>query len=93
MAERIAKVEARASSNTHRINTLEKVNTLINEQNKNMAVVLEQLKQISTTQTDHTKRITALEHRPGNLWDKLILAIVGAVGAAIGGGIIALILK
>lgn len=44
-------------------------------------------------QETYESRISALEKRPGNLWDKLIGGIIGALSGAVAAALLSLILK
>ena len=60
-------------------------------------LVLAELKQIAKTQSealsDQGRRITNLEHRPGNMWDKAISAIIAAVVGGVAAAFVALVIK
>lgn len=93
IAERLVKVEGRASSNTHRLNGLESLAAAINKQGENLASMVTELKHTNENLTGLATRVGHLEKRPGALWDKLVGGIVGALASGVVVALLALILK
>lgn len=81
-AERLAEVEQRAKSNTHRIESVEKSQEALNQIATSVAVMAEQQKNISTKVDTIDAKVDAIESKPGKRWeglvDKLIAVLAGA---------------
>lgn len=102
LAVKLAEVDARSKSNTHRLNDMEeKVDTL---QRLTTAVELmaseqkhqsETMTEIKTDVTALGKKVDAIEKKPGKRWDgmveKIIYGIVGSLVTALGAGLIYLL--
>lgn len=102
LAVKLAEVDARSKSNTHRLNDMEeKVDTL---QRLTTAVELmaseqkhqsETMTEIKTDVTALGKKVDAIEKKPGKRWDgmveKIIYGIVGSFVTALGAGLIYLL--
>lgn len=98
MAVKLAEVDARSKSNTHRLNDVEeKVDTL---QRLTTAVEVMATEQRHQTETMGEikndvnalgKKVDAIEKKPGKRWDgmvdKLLYGLMGAVATALAGGL------
>ena len=91
--ERLVKVEARAQSNTHRIDKLEKMADAIHEQNEILAKMVVQLENNNNQIGELSKRVGVIENRPGALWDKLVGGVVGAIATGLVVALLAVIIK
>ena len=90
MAVKLAEVDARSKSNTHRLNDMdEKVDTLQRLTTAVELMAAEQKHQTDTMteiKTDVTalgQKVDAIEKRPGRRWDSLVEKAVWAVCAAV----------
>lgn len=81
-AERLAEVEQRSKSNTHRIESVEKSQEALNQIATSVAVMAEQQKNISQKVDTIDAKVDAIEAKPGKRWeglvDKLIAVLAGA---------------
>ncbi len=102
MAVRLAEVDARSKSNTHRLDELgDKVDILTRLTTAVEVMAAEQKHQSETMaeiKTDVTalgQKVDAIEKKPGKRWDgmveKIFWGIVGVLAAAIGSGVIYLL--
>ena len=83
--ERLCSAEERGKSNTHRLDRLEALAEELHAQGQSLAVMCSQLETQGETLTTLTRRVSDLEQKPGERWDKVIGAIIGAVvGVVIG---------
>lgn len=89
----IVEANTRAKNNSQRLDRLEDIADAIHKQGEALAIMATELKHNNEAITAMTGRVGELEKRPGTLWDKLIMAIVGAIGGGIGGAVIALVLR
>ncbi len=83
--ERIAKVEERAKSNSHRIDQLESLTAEIHQQNIAITQLCGELKRTNDNAektaavvADHDNRLDAIEGKPLVLWDKIKIAAASA---------------
>lgn len=102
MAVKLAEVDARSKSNTHRLNEMdEKVDTL-NRLTIAVEVMATEQKHQTETMTEIKtdvaalgQKVDAIEKKPGKRWDgmvdKFIYGIVGALATALAGGLIYLL--
>lgn len=102
MAVKLAETEARSKSNTHRLDHLEEATTAINRLATSIEVMAteqkHQTKAITEVKDDVSTlsgKVDAIEQKPAKRWDglveKVIYGAVGALVAAISGGIIYMI--
>ena len=102
MAVKLAEVDARSKSNTHRLDEMdEKVDTLNRLATAVEVMATEQRHQTETMaeiKTDVTAlgtKVDAIEKKPGRRWDglveKIIYGIVGSIVTALGAGLIYLL--
>lgn len=102
MAVKLAEVDARSKSNTHRLNEIdEKVDTLNRLTTAVEVMAAEQKHQTETMTEIKTdvaalgQKVDAIEKKPGKRWDgmvdKFIYGIVGALATALAGGLIYLL--
>jgi hypothetical protein len=82
-----------AKSAHHRIDTLEAEIRDIRGLTAAMAAVNEKVDNLKSDVDEIKADVKGITSRPGRWWDRLIAAIIGAVGAGIATAILALILK
>lgn len=98
VAVRMAEVDARCKSNTHRLNEMEeKVDTLHRLTAAVEVMAAEQkhqgetMAEIKTDVTALGQKVDAIEKKPAKRWDgmvdKLLYGMVGALAAALAGGL------
>ena len=91
--ERVASIEARCKSNTHRLDQLEKSNEALTE----MAA---SIKLLAYQQGESNKKIDAIDHKvsaleaePGKRWKSLIGYVIAAICSAGVGALITYLLR
>ena len=91
--ERVASIEARCKSNTHRLDQLEKSNEALTE----MAA---SIKLLAYQQGESNKKIDAIDHKvsaleaePGTRWKSLIGYVIAAICSAGVGALITYLLR
>lgn len=92
-AERLAKVEQRASSNTHRLDDLEEQTKLMHEMNKNMALIAKDTKDTREEVKGLKDDVEEIKSKPNKLLDSLTDKSLGYIITAILAAVMALILK
>ena len=93
LTKMIVEVAERSKSNTHRLDRLEDLADAIHTQGEAIATMAAELKHNNAAITALAGRVGALEKRPGTLWDKLVMAIVGAIGGGLAGAVMGLVLR
>ena len=102
MAVRLVEVDARAKSNTHRLDELEdrldalnKLATAMEVMAKKMEYQAETIKRIEDDVNSVGTKVDAIEKKPGKRWDgmveKLFYGALGVLAAALGAGLIHLL--
>lgn len=83
LAVQVADIDARAKSNTKRIDKLERDNDALNSMATSIAVMAERQEIMSKQVDTIDKKVTCLEQLPAKRWngivDKIILALVSLV--------------
>ena len=94
--ERLSRVEARASSNSHRIEKLESISEAIYGQSENIAKLPVELKRTNDTMArnddkvrDHERRIADMERVPLHLMEKIRVAVISGGATAVVSAVIA----
>ncbi|MGX8701507.1 hypothetical protein [Caproiciproducens sp.] len=82
-----------AKSAHHRIDGVEREIKDIRSLTAAVATVNTKVDGLDSDVKEIKSDVKAITSRPGKWWDKLIAAIIGAIGAAVAGTIIAAILK
>ena len=82
-----------AKSAHHRIDTLEAEVKDIRGLTAAMAAVNEKVDNLKSDVDEIKADVKGITSRPGRWWDKLIAAIIGAIGAGVAAAILAVILK
>ena len=80
---KLAQVDERAKSNTHRLEKLEEEHATLCELASTMRVMAEKQNQMADTVDKLDGKVEALESKPGKRWDaivdKIIMLVVGAI--------------
>lgn len=87
MAVKLAEVDARSKSNTHRLDEMDEVEVMATEQRHQTETMAE----IKTDVTALGTKVDAIEKKPGKRWDgmvdKFLYGLVGALATALAGGL------
>ncbi len=86
---RLAEVESRSKSNSHRIAKLEESTDAIHSLATSMAVMAEKQTEVADTVEKLDGKVTALEEKPAKRWDALIEKVILTIAAAVVGFILA----
>lgn len=81
--ERIAKLEERAKSNTHRIEQVEKGLMELRELTTTVATMATELKHTNEKCDEIRDEVKKLSEKPGKRWETVIDILIGAVVAAV----------
>ena len=97
--ERLSKLEAKVSSNTHRIDKLESISEAIYGQSENIAKLTVELKRTNDNMVrnddkmrDHERRIAQIERAPLSMMEKLKVALLSGAATAVASAAIALLI-
>lgn len=102
LAVRLAEVDARSRSNTHRLDTQEKMSQVLNKLATSVEVMAAELKrqgddmdEIKRDLTNIGGKVHTMEIKPGKRWegivDKLIWGIIGVLAGAAGSALLQLL--
>ena len=80
---RLASVEERSKSNTHRIDKLEESTEAISSLATSMQIMAERQETVIDTVEKLDSKVTVLETKPAKRWDAIVDKIIWAVLAAI----------
>ena len=86
---RLAAVEQRAKSNTHRLDKLEESTQILNRLATSMEVMAQRQEQVADTVDKLDCKVTALEYKPAKRWEALADKALWSVCAAVIGFILA----
>lgn len=86
---RLAAVEQRAKSNTHRLDKLEESTQILNRLATSMEVMAQRQEQVADTVDKLDCKVTALENKPAKRWEALADKALWSVCAAVIGFILA----
>lgn len=90
--ERLASVEQRAKSNSHRLDRIEEDNIAIHQIATSVEVLAKEMEFMRKSQEDFSDRLTAIEKKPVARMDQIVTAVIVAiVGICVGylfGGVI-----
>ena len=86
---RLTEVEARAASNSHRLDKVEESNEVIRSLATSMEVMAERQTHIVETVDQLDAKVTAIEEKPAKRWDSLVDKIIWFVASAIIGFVLA----
>lgn len=92
---RLAAVEQRAKSNTHRINELEPVVKEIHKMSETMVEMTVEMKHVNENVGEIKGKVESIEREPAKNWSDakkaFFNALLGALGTAVAGGVIYLL--
>lgn len=83
-----ARIEAEEKRQNVRLDKLENVMDVIQEQTISIKTMTVSIENIVQELKKHTDRLEALEAEPGNKWRRLTDGIIGAIAGLIGSGVI-----
>lgn len=83
-----ARIEAEEKRQNTRLDKLENVMDVIQEQTISIKTMTVSIDNIVQELKKHTERLEALEAEPGNKWRRLTDGIIGAIAGLIGSGVI-----
>lgn len=86
--EFVARIEAEEKRQNVRLDKLENVMDVIQEQTISIKTMTVSIENIVQELKKHTERLEALEAEPGNKWRRLTDGIIGAIAGLIGSGVI-----
>jgi len=86
---KLAEVEQRSKSNTHRIDKLEQSTAALNELTTAVKVMVTKQDYIADKVDSLDAKVTEIECKPGRRWDALVEKLIWAVVAAIVGFLLA----
>lgn len=86
---RLAAVEQRAKSNTHRLDKLEESTQILNRLATSMEVMAQRQEQVADTVDKLDCKVTALENKPAKRWEALADKALWSFCAAVIGFILA----
>ena len=86
---RLAAVEQRAKSNSHRLDKLEESTQILNRLATSMEVMAQRQEQVADTVDKLDSKVTALENKPAKRCEGLVDKALWAVGAAVIGFVLA----
>ena len=90
--EYVKRMEDEHNRINHRLVNLEKIVEQMQQMNANISELATNLKHILEEQREQGRRLDEIENEPKNIWDSVKKGVFGAIGAAIGGAIIAVLL-
>lgn len=90
--EYVKRMEDEHKRMNHRLINLEKIVNQIQEMNTNISELATNMKYILEEQREQGKRLDKIEDEPKTALDSVKKGVFSAIGAAIGGGIIAALL-
>ena len=91
LAVRLAEVDQRGKSNTHRIDDLEKRADTLQELTTSVKLLAANMERMASEQMKQGDRLTALEKLPGDRWNSMTRTILTTVVSALAGGLIAVL--
>ena len=80
---RLAKVEERAKSNTHRLDKLEETTAVIHRIASSVERLADKQETVAESVEKLDGKVTALEQKPGKRWDSIVEKAIWAVVAAV----------
>ena len=80
---RLTEVEERSKTNLHRIDKLEESTEAINNLAISIRIVAEKQDHVADTVDRLDGKVSALEARPGERWDRLVDKIILTIAAAV----------
>ena len=91
LAVRLAEVDQRGKSNSHRIDDLEKRADTLQELTTSVKLLAANMERMASEQMKQGDRLTALEKLPGDRWNSMTRTIFTTVVSALAGGLVAVL--
>ena len=91
LAVRLAEVDQRGKSNSHRIDDLEKRADTLQELTTSVKLLAANMERMASEQMKQGDRLTALEKQPGERWNSMTRTIFTTVVYALAGGLVAVL--
>ena len=91
LAVRLAEVDQRGKSNTHRIDDLEKRTDTLQELTTSVKLLAANMERMASEQMKQGDRLTALEKLPGERWNSMTRTIFTTIVSALAGGLVAVL--
>ena len=88
MAVRLAEVDQRGKSNSHRIDDLEKRADTLQELTTSVKLLAANMERMASEQMKQGDRLTALEKQPGERWNSMTRTIFTSAVSTLSGGLV-----
>lgn len=88
LAVRLAEVDQRGKSNTHRIDDLEKRADTLQELTTSVKLLAANMERMASEQMKQGDRLTALEKQPGERWNSMTRTIFTSAVSTLSGGLV-----
>lgn len=88
LAVRLAEVDQRGKSNTHRIDNLEKRADTLQELTTSVKLLAANMERMASEQMKQGDRLTALEKQPGERWNSMTRTIFTSAVSTLSGGLV-----
>ena len=88
LAVRLAEVDQRGKSNTHRIDDLEKRTDTLQELTTSVKLLAANMERMASEQMKQGDRLTALEKQPGERWNSMTRTIFTSAVSTLSGGLV-----
>ena len=88
LAVRLAEVDQRGKSNTHRIDDLEKRADTLQELTTSVKLLAANMERMASEQMKQGDRLTALEKQPGERWNSMTRTIFTSIISTLSGGLV-----
>ena len=85
---RLAEVDQRGKSNTHRIDDLEKRADTLQELTTSVKLLAANMERMASEQMKQGDRLTALEKQPGERWNSMTRTIFTSAVSTLSGGLV-----
>ena len=88
LAVRLAEVDQRGKSNSHRIDDLEKRADTLQELTTSVKLLAANMERMASEQMKQGNRLTALEKQPGERWNSMTRTIFTSAVSTLSGGLV-----
>lgn len=88
LAVRLAEVDQRGKSNSHRIDDLEKRADTLQELTTSVKLLAANMERMASEQMKQGDRLTALERQPGERWNSMTRTIFTSTVSTLSGGLV-----
>jgi hypothetical protein len=88
LAVKLAEVEQRGKSNSHRIDDLEKRADTLQELTTSVKLLASNMERMASEQVRQGERLTALEKQPAERWNSMTRTIFTTVVSTLAGGLV-----